>query len=183
LSFDSIRSVQAGLKVGAKVHNPITGKRQLMLRLARRGHRKRSRFRLPARACLLSRRTTRIRTNTITTATAVTDHNHRQSFLSLSRPSQQIPASTNTRDTRHRGRTDQSHRQYYLSPSRPLQQPTDTTNPCDTSHRCRTDHFHSQELLHLVRTAQPISASTNPIQPILGGSSRGATAPIKPELA
>jgi hypothetical protein len=106
------RSIRSG-QAGARVHHPITGKRQLLLRLARPGHRKRSRFRLLVRACLLSRRTTRFCANTITTATsatvitiatAVTDHCHRQSFLSLPRPSQQITASTNTRDTRHRGR-------------------------------------------------------------------------------
>jgi hypothetical protein len=85
---------------------------------------------LIARAYLLPRRTTRFCTHTITTtsstnvttiATAVTDHCHRQSFLSLSRPSQQITASTNARDTSHRGRTDRSHRQYYLSLSHPSQ--------------------------------------------------------------
>jgi hypothetical protein len=68
----SIRSGQAGSKVGAKVHHPITGKRQLLLQLARHGHRKRSRFRLIARACLLSRWTTRFCTNTITTVASAT---------------------------------------------------------------------------------------------------------------
>jgi hypothetical protein len=58
--FDPVKLVQ---KVGAKVHH---------LRLARPGHRKRSRFRRLTRACLLSRRTTRFCTNTITTATSVT---------------------------------------------------------------------------------------------------------------
>jgi hypothetical protein len=77
-----------------------------------------------------------ITTDTYTTyttiATTATDHYHRQPFLSLSRPSQQITAFTNPRDTSHRGRTDQSHRQSHLSLSRPSQQTTDTTNPGDT---------------------------------------------------
>jgi hypothetical protein len=55
----SIRSSQAGTQIAAKVHHPITAKRQLLLRLARPGHGKRSCFQLLARACLLFRRITR----------------------------------------------------------------------------------------------------------------------------
>jgi hypothetical protein len=119
--FDQVKLVQK-LVQKCIIQSPESG-----------NYRKRSRLRLIARACLLSRRTI--------------DHYLRQSFLSLSRPSQQITASTNARDTSHRGRTDQSHRQYHLSLPRPSQQTTDTTTPGDTSHRCRTDAVHSQDLL------------------------------------
>jgi hypothetical protein len=127
-----------GTEIGAKVHHPITAKRQLWLRLARPGHGKRSGFQLLARACLLSRRITLFCTHTITTAistnittivTTATDHYHRQSFLSLSRPPQQTTAFTNARDASRRGRTDQSHGQPHLSLPLPSQQTTDTTNP------------------------------------------------------
>jgi hypothetical protein len=115
------------------MHHPITAKRQPRLRLAWPGHDKRSGFQLLARACLLSRRITRFRTYTITTvtsanvtsiATAVTNHHHRQSFLSPFRPPQQTTAFTNARDASRRGRTDQSHGQPHLSLSHPSLQTT-----------------------------------------------------------
>jgi hypothetical protein len=70
---------------------------------------------------------------------------HRQSFLSLSRPSQQITASTNARDTSHRGRTDQSHRQF-ITRCRAIRNRLQTPRT-QATHRCRTDAAHSQDLL------------------------------------
>jgi hypothetical protein len=91
--------------------------------------------------------TTATSANVTTIATAVTDHYHRQYFLSLSRPPQQITASTNAHDTSHRGRTDQRIDNIISRCCALRKQTTDTTNPGDTSQRCRTDHFHSQDPL------------------------------------
>jgi hypothetical protein len=52
--------------------------------------------------------------NVTSNATAVTDHHHRQSFLSPSRPSQQNTVTMNPGDTSHRCGTDHFHSQQLL---------------------------------------------------------------------
>jgi hypothetical protein len=70
-------------------------------------------------AHLLSRRTNRLGATSATTGTGAAVPPITQSLLSLSHHSKQIPATTNPRDTRHRGRADSSNRQYHLPLSRP----------------------------------------------------------------